>query len=224
MILTDTRELRRIFDLAPDDSSEDLKLSLYAEWATGVIEEYLGRPGLTLAARTEYYQGTNTRKLNLKSRPVFASPAITVYEDLSGLFGQSSGGFPSDTQLTFGTDFGLQIDQPDGSSRSGILVKVSGVWRRPIVRQRGFLSAYVGDGAGTIKVSYTGGYTVDTLPANFRTAANLLVARMRYLFPLGMPITSESYEERHISLFQRDRDYLLSMVKPLLWTYRNHKW
>jgi hypothetical protein len=72
------------------------------------------------------------------------------------------------------------------------------------------------------KVSSYG--SIDSLPATLRMACNLLAAKIRYVLPLGLDLTSESYLDRSIGLVANRRDYLLSMVKPLILPYRNWKW
>lgn len=224
MLLTDLIELKSILGIDFQNSNEDKNLNFYIEQASSWIEEYLDRPGgLGLATTTEYYGGTNTQTLRLRRRPVYVNPIPVVYLDESGYFGSASGAYTaSNSQLNYGTDFCLQIDQPDGnSSRSGILIRIGNWWPRPLIRQGGLLSPYVGPSFGSIRVTYAAGFTIDNLPALIRAATNLLASRMRYLMPLGMEISSESYEDRSISLVAERKDYLMSIVKPMLVTFRN---
>lgn len=225
MLLTDLREVKKVLEIDGCDASEDARLHFFIEWASNIIEELLSRPGLSYASRTEYYGGTGSQKLLLRSRPVFTTPTIRVFLDESAFYGSASGAFdPQNTELTFGTDFCLDIDQDDGSSRSGILVRINDFWPKPSVRQGGYLSPFIGQGFGTIKVIYTAGYTVDTLPPAFRAACNLLVAKMRYIFPLGMEIVGDGYEEKSLSFAPSQIDYLKGLVKPLILPYKNWKW
>lgn len=222
MILTDLRELKKVLEIPEEDTSEDLKLSFIIELVSNWIEEVINRPGLTFRSRTQYYKGSGTSKLLLRSRPVFTEPTIQVWVDEAGNFGSRSGSFDSTTSLTYGEHFCLQIDQDDEiSSRSGILLRIGDVWPKPPVRQRGYLTPFIGDGRGEVKVTYSAGYTVDTLPSVFRLATNLLVARLRYVLPLGMELNAESYEERNISLATEQKDYLLAMVRPMLMQFKN---
>lgn len=233
LILTDLRDLKTALDLNPNDTTEDRKLWLFVEQASALIEEYLDRPGLTFKSRTEYYDGTGTAKLLLRSRPVYVSPTIQVFVDDSGFWGEPSGSFNSATAaLTYGTDFALKLDnQENGTSRCGILVKRpssggsfgGGTWSKPSYRQAGYLSPYIGEAFGNIKVVYSGGYTVDSLPAPFRLATNMLVARLRIIFPYGMLLSSETYEDRSVSYSIPDREKLMELVKPLIFYYRSWK-
>lgn len=209
------------------DTSEDAKLLLLIEQASALIEEFMERP-IALKQRTEWYQGTGTQRLVLKCRPAYVSPAPIVYvSEGTGYFGQASGSFQSSGDLvTYGDGCALQVDQEDTTkSRSGILWRMGGkCWPKPVVRQRPYLSPFQWYDTGSIQVTYTAGYTVDNLPSQFRLAANLLIMRLRYIMPIGYQITSESYEERSVSLQVPDHDDLMSIVRPLLWPWKNHNW
>lgn len=229
MLLTDLTELKTVLEIDLDDTREDKKLLFFVEYASNWIEEILNRPDLTYKSTTEYYDGTNTKMLCLRRRPVFATP--TVYVDMSGYYGTGTGSFNSTTSvLSYGRDFTLKLDwqQKVGPlvvdvSRSGILIRINNVWPKPNTRTPGYLSPWVGPDTGSIKITYTAGYTVDTLPPVFRMATNLLVAKMRYVFPLGLEMNSESYEDRFVSFLMEKKDYFLSLVKPLILPYRNWK-
>lgn len=221
MVYSDLVEVKRLLDIDQDNRAEDGKILLLIEQASRVVDDFLGRQVPELKSRTEYYNGTGTQKLLLRQRPVFTT-SLQVYRDETGYWGSASGAFDASlTALVYGTDYALQIDQEDGSSRSGILYRISGIWERPSVRMRGFLSPFIGAPGGNTKVTYTAGYTLDTLPSPIRFACNLLVARMRNLFPLGMETTSESYSEVSYGAAGERRDYLLALIKPHLFQYRN---
>ena len=222
MLYTDLTELKKVLEVHPLDTVEDAKLSLFAAWASSMIEEFLGRPDFSYAVRTEYYNGTGTQKLLLRHRPVRTSPAIQVYVDEAGYYGAPEGSFDATlTALTYGTDFALQLREEGKPSRTGILVRLRNLWPEPAVRQPGLLSPFLGDPFGNIKVVYGGGYLLDDLPPVFRAACNLLVARLRYLFPLGMELNSDSFEDKSIGIAGERKDYLMSLIKPMLFNYRN---
>lgn len=213
--------MKTALEIDPEDTSEDKKLTLFLTHASSWIEELIGRPGMSKQERTEYYGGTGTENLLLKSRPVFTSPTIQVFVDHVGHWGSSSGAFAASTELFYGQDFALVIDQDDGTSRSGILVRLGGAWDNRAVRQRGLLSPYLVKGRGNIKVIYTAGYTVDSLPSVFRAACNLLVSRLNYIWPLGVELNSEGYEERSISIVTDQKLRLTALVRPMLEGFRN---
>lgn len=229
MIFTDLVEIKKLLELDPDDTEDDVRLLYYAEMASAWIGEILNRPGFDLKSRTEYYNGTGTIKLPLKSRPVVLSPLPQVFVDGNGFYGASSGAFTAQgSQLTYGQDFCLQIDQDDGvSSRCGILIRIKNVWERRWSRSDGnitYLHPFITESFGNIKVVYSGGYTLDNLPAQIRLAANLLVSRIRYVLPLGMELGSENYEGRSIGIIAEKKDYLMGLVRPMIIGFRNHNW
>jgi len=222
MLLTDLTELKAILEIDPNNTTEDVKLNFLITWASAWIEEILNRPGFSYSVRTEYYNGTGTQRITLRGRPVFQSPTPQVWVDDHGYYGARSGAFDGDNEeLTYGNDFTIAWDQPDGTSRSAILVRIGNYWDKPTVRSAGLLSPYIGPAFGNVKVTYAAGYTVDTLPVVFRMATNLLVARMRYLLPIGMEIGSESYEERSISVISDSKQYLTGLIRPMILPYRN---
>lgn len=227
MLLTDIREAKIMLDIDPNDTTQDKKVLLFCEWSSAIIENFIGRD-LSYKTRTEFYQGTGTQKLLLKKRPVFPNPPspyaqLTVFYDTGGAFGTAPGAFSAtdgtNIPLQYGVDYTLQIDQDNGSSRSAILWRLNDYWNLPQVRQVGLLSPFLGPDPGSYKITYTAGWTIDTLPSAFRAAVNILIARLNFLFPYGVMTSSESYEERSLSyLVEED---LLKLVKHLLFYYRN---
>lgn len=223
MLFSDLIELKAHLGIPPNDTSEDKVLNYWIEQISDWFEEILNRK-FVYKSRTEYYNGTGTEKLLLRARPVYTTPTIEVYVDVTGTFGASSGTFLASSQLTWGTDFYLDVDQDDGTSRSGILYRRGNFWNKRDVRQRGYLSPFIGPAPGTIKVIYTAGYTVDNLPASFRLAVNMCIARLRSVMPLGAETMSESYEERAISVAISERLKLIALVAPMLYPFRNWRW
>lgn len=225
MLYADLGSLKRTLEIDPCDKSEDAKLLFFVDWATKWIGEILNRPDFSYKSRTEYYDGNGTQRLNLRNRPVYPSPTIQVYVDLSGNFGESTNAFdPATTALTYGSDFSLRIDQGDGTSRSGVLYRINGLWPLLRKRQGGYLSPFFGKTEGGIKVVYSAGYTIDNLPSNIRMACNALVAKMRQFFPLGLEVGGEAYKDRSLAYMMDNMDYLLSGIRPMLTSFINRVW
>lgn len=222
MLLTDKAELKAMLGIRPTNKREDVVLSLLITIASEWIQEFLGRE-LDYAVRTEYYAGTGTQQLNLRHRPVYATPTIACIVDLAGGYDQPSDSFDG-TALEFGTDFLLDIEDSSNPSRSGILIRRNDFWPKPSQRQQGYLSPFLGQGFGNIKVTYGGGFRVDNLPAPIRGACDLLVMRLRTIIPIGAELSSESYEERNISYVNDAKAKLMALVRPMIWTYRNWTW
>ena len=211
-----------------------MTLNFYLEHVSSWIEELLGRPNMAYGQYTEYYSSTLTGSILLKHRPVYAVPTPLVYISQNGFYGSTPDAFPADTLQVYGENFCLKIDQDDGlRSRCGILLPINngngatqnGGWFN---YQRGYsnglLSPYLSPVPGSIKVVYYGGYKVDDLPGTLRMACNMLVARMRTIMPLGVELTSESYEERSVAYLNDAKDKQISQVKAMLWNYRNWSW
>lgn len=225
MLFTDLRQVKSILEIPMANKREDKNLLFICTWASAWIEELLNRPGMSYKRRTEYYDGTGTQQILLKSRPVYTTPSIEVYFDEGGNYGAVSGSFDSGTTaLTYGSDFVVRVDQEDGTSRSGILIRLNSVWPKRSYRQQGLLSPFFGPNPGCIKVVYSAGYTVDNMPEPLRMASVSLVAKIRNFFPLGMEIVNESYENRYISYILQNRDYLLGQVKDVILMHRNWNW
>jgi len=230
LLYTDIRELKSVLEIDPANTAEDKNLLFYIQWATNFIEEFLGRK-FSLQTRTEFYHGSGTQQLVLKNRPIYSSTVPQVYVDGGAYFGTATGAFTApNSQLVYGTDFCLQLDLDtdgdgiDDASRCGILVRINRLWEKPYARQWGLLTPFLVDNFGSIKVIYSAGYTVDTLPPVFRNVCNMLVSRLRYIYPLGLALTGESYEERNISIDKGEKTYMLNMIQPLLYGFRNWKW
>ncbi len=227
MLLGDLQELKRLIDVPLAKTNEDAKLLFFLDYSTNLIEEFFDRT-LVFKQRTEYLQGTGTAKMLLRYRPVNPNPpySITLLFDDFGAYGQSPNGFadPTTQTLTYGTDYIVEIDSEDNTSRCGILQRINEVWNKPTFRQTGLLSPFIWDDTGSYKVTYWGGYTVDNVPAGIRFACTMMAARMRYLMPLGMELGTDTYEERSISITAESRNYIFSpTIRGVLNQYRNWK-
>ncbi len=224
--LSDIREVKKLLSIDPGNIAGDAQLLFLIEQATDWIEEVLNR-SLFYAARSEFYAGSGSQKLLLRSRPVYLQPAPpVVYLDECAYYGSATGSFdPNTSQLTYGKDYALELDSEDGtSSRSGILIRINDYWPKPTVREAGWLSPFIGDSFGVLKIVYTAGYSLDNLPATFRFALTYLVAKMRNMIPLGMMTTGEGYEERAVSYFLPSKRQWLSEVWQMVGGNRNWKW
>ncbi len=181
MNLTTLELVKPMLDIPAKKTSEDYKLGFWIVWASELIENFLNRD-LEYKERTEFYKAKGTKRLRLKERPVFTSPAPRVWVDESGGFGQISGTFGSETELTYGDDFFLDLEGPERQiqaqhSSSGILIRNKDAFQRPYFRQTGLLSPFFGKDLGSVKVTYTAGYTAETLPEPIRMAALMVVAK-----------------------------------------------
>jgi hypothetical protein len=168
------------------DATRDAAIALMIAEVEKAIIGYLGMP---------VEQATYTRVLDAPVRQNIVLPYSPV--TLSGLQvwmntdakGDPSA-FTSSNLLTLYTDYSLVIDQPDGTSKSGIIRKTAGVWAfrhtRPVER----LSPVVTKVPGAIKVTFTAGYA--TVPADIQAAAYLMVSKLYTMRKLGGQLQNES--------------------------------
>lgn len=153
------------------------------------------------AGQTEYLDGNNQMQIRVREVPIKVSELTAVYVDPTGYYGQGSGAFAAATLQTAGTDYFLRVDQPDGvTSRSGIIERVSGVWSGTVVRDGGRLSSSPSFGRGNIKVTHTAGYAPGAVPPEISNQANMMIARMIKIGAAGILASSESFEDRSISI------------------------
>ncbi len=224
MIYSDLRELKSELEIDPENTSEDQSLSRRIKQASALMDLYLTCPPKQKESKTEFYKGYGTPKLVLKRRPVFTDPAIQCFVSRTGYWGQSTDAFTDggDT-LTYGSDFVLEVDGDTGgdvTSKRGLLWRLDGLWPNFTVRTQGLITPYTVPAYGNIKVIYTAGYTVDTLPEVFRFCCNELAARIRYFFPQAQALAGDGYEERSLSFNSERKDYLMAIVKQHLFPFR----
>lgn len=219
LLLTDVFEVKSLLGIPLSNNCDDKLLGFLIEMASNWIQEWLGRD-MEYKQRTEYYNGTNTIKLILRSRPVFTT-GLEVKVDDRGFFGTPTDSF-SDDALVYGTNYALNIDQDDGTSRSGILIRIDRLWYKSYYAGRGLLSPWMGPSPGSIKVTYNAGFTVDTIPAAVRLAATTLVANIKYMLPLGLDLNSDQYGQKSIGINNDMKNSLLRQVtKAMLLPFKN---
>jgi hypothetical protein len=158
---------------------------------------------------------------------------LTVYLDLNGMGGDGPGSFAPSTQLIIGVDYALRRDQPDGSSKSGILYRLSqsivggnlaGFW--PSDLRRGSLTMRLPPvwepGIGNIKVVYTTGYPAGSTP-DLTLACNMVCQWLRVTTPHGTPIQSESMGNYLWQLMNRQKSEAAEVgtIRDILSHYRD---
>jgi hypothetical protein len=148
---------------------------------------------------------------------------LAVWEDDTASWGDAPGAFGPGTQLVEGIDFGLVRDQPDGTSRSGMIQRVLGAWSRPAIWRGGWLVPGLGPPQGNVRVQYTAGYA--SLPADIELGVITSIARVKASAPFGQEWTSQGYEGYSISLAAGARADFLGWLNgpamPVLARYRN---
>lgn len=156
-----------------------------------------GTTGYYARTYTHYFAGNGWRELPLRELPV--QSVASVYLDNAAYFGDVAGAFGSSTLLTAGTDYTLKRDgSGPEASKSGLLVRIGGVWDALRTGAPGMLGVAESPGVGNVKVTYLAGYKY--LPARFQAAANQLVTIMRKGSQQGGPIQSETFDYYSYSL------------------------
>lgn len=169
-------------------SDRDTVYAALLEAVSDAVVRRLRNP-IASATYTEYYDAPLTDTLVLRQRPVTAVTSV--------LYHAGSNGDPSLFDATADalaqySDWLLEVDQPDGSSRCGILRRTSSsAWgvrpRRPVGR----LANRLDPDRRAVKVTYTAGYS--PVPPSLLKAINLMTARLYLMMPDGVPLTSESW-------------------------------
>lgn len=209
-------DVKNFLGIAVTDTTEDTLLNLVIPTATAAVEAYLCRL-IGSNTYTEYYSSNNKPFFSLNQRPVTA--ITNLWLDNGAYWGQSSNPFASNTLLVQGVDYALFIDQPDGSSRSGLVENVGqGTWNAPWAYTPGIISPLVAPPIGNIKVQYTAGYA--TIPGNVLLACYMAVARIRNMGAYGQAISSERYEEYSVSFAPNKGGILTTEIRSLLAPYK----
>lgn len=139
---------------------------------------------------TEYLTGNDKQRICLRQTPVLSITNLWVND--SGYFGMNANSpFDASTLLTQGQHYVLDIDQPDGSSKSGIVFRIGSIW--PIIARlvaTNLLAPFQGPCLGNIKVEYIAGYAI--IPNDLQFAVALTAKFMQRTINYGgMMLESE---------------------------------
>jgi hypothetical protein len=191
--------------LGVTDSSQDALLTQELTAADAAVKSYCKRD-FEQASYTDYLSGNNNRDLLLRQRPV--QTIDSVYEDLTGYWGQGPNAFGPAMQLTPGIDW-VFVRDGNGVGESGLLRRIGGlglIWPYYGFQQGGSLAGGpLGPiwrrGSGNVKVSYTAGYAPGAIPADLQQAVNSLTIWLNYTRKRGgYPAQSESLGDYSVSL------------------------
>jgi hypothetical protein len=127
---------------------------------------------------------------------------IAVYLDAQAWFGEGVNAYGTQTIATIGLDYALNRDQPDDSSKSGILYKLSGGvtgsfadW--PLQWRRGTLTARMPPNfvtwRGDTKVIYSAGYQPSQVPFDLQMATAQLAVFLYRTGKMGGLFTTHEH-------------------------------
>lgn len=215
-MLTSLDQIKTFLNIPSSDTTQDRQLSGLQIAAEALILSRLKR-NLEPATYTEYYSGNSQKYLTLRNRPVTSVTA--VYEDFQAFDGSNPSAFGPATLLQPGIHYSLDIDESTNTSKSGLLVRIGGVWQEiGRVYFPGKLSAEVGPTHGNIKVVYTAGY--ETIPSDIEFAVCLAVSSMRRNVGSGGNVTSEKIGDYQYTLSDRNgSDPLIASINQILSRY-----
>lgn len=196
----------------------------YIQAADAIIKEYCGQPfDCPPVSYTDFYTGTGTQYLTLRTRPCLSVPAPQVWLDPFGYFGEANGAFAPNTQLTYGADFLLNIDQRDGvTSRSAILIKPDSAWPQiPKAYIPGRLTPEQMPSFGNIKVTATYGF--NAIPYDLQHACNWCAAYIKRAGPQGGNLQSEGLGQYNYAIAQRALGAMLEIgeIRQVLSRWRD---
>lgn len=186
MIIT-LAELKTLLSITT--SSDDSRLNLLISIADQQVRDFCRR-NFEAAQYTDFYSSTGTRLVVLRQYPVIS--VQSVFEDYNAFFGQNpDGAFPPETELQQGVDYFVYLDGSSfGRPNSGVLVREGRGWlSSDFTRLSGALTVGRADRLGSIKVTYTAGYT--TIPDSLKLAVANLVAIYRSQVSQSGPLVEE---------------------------------
>lgn len=179
-------------------STQDTTLQAIIDGVEAQVTLYLGYDP-SVATRTEYYSGTGTPYLPLLCKPVVS--VTSVYYDYLGYWGQGDDPFPSNTLLTAGTDYALQVEGP---FKMGILVMLNTSWQNqwyvPATRLAPTMIASFGNYKVVSQCGYNSSEMAGINQAIYLESSALYAARLQ-----GAGIqTNSSLDGRSVSITMLD--------------------
>ncbi len=181
-------------------TADDAKLTHLCAAVDAGIRRFIELPAFERQTTTRYLDAPwNSQDVLHPDKPVVS--ITNLYLDLSGYYGQRAGGFDSVTSLLVaGEDYVLVPDQPDGSSRAGLIRSLRGQWAPPMqVRPVSSMASRLEKWPGAIKVVAVVGYA--GIPVELEQAAGQIVSIMATQVKHGMPISSNSWNGYSKTLF-----------------------
>lgn len=167
-------------------------LTAYVPALETALETYLHRKLAYDAAIVEWPEVSDDQYLILDTNPVLSVSEVRV--DQTGGYGQVPDTFGADTVLTAGVDYFLKLDGKGafaGASMTGLLFRRGRSWGYSRNWKQGLLASSREPVAGTIKVTYAGGYTAETMPKDLQTGVVKALSILYQTLPFVGPVGSE---------------------------------
>lgn len=217
-MLTSLAQIKSFLNIPGSDSTQNSQLTGLQIAAESIISNRIKR-NLEPASYTEYYAGNSQRAIILRNRPVLS--VISVHEDYQAYYGYNPTSFGPATLLQPGSHYTLDIDTGMTESKSGLLVRIGGIWMEAgRVYYPGKLASEIGPTYGNLKISYTAGFNI--IPMDIQYAVCLLISSMKRNVMFGTEVSTEKVGEYTYELFDssKQRDPLIASVDQILSRYR----
>lgn len=217
-MLTSLGQIKSFLNIPGSDSTQNSQLTGLQIAAESIINNRIKR-NMEPTSYTEYYAGNSQRAIILRNRPVLS--IISVHEDYQAYYGYNPTSFGPATLLEPGTHYTLDLDTGITESKSGLLIRVGGIWMEAgRVYYPGKLASEIGPTYGNLKISYTAGYNI--IPMDIQYAVCLLISSMKRNVMFGTEVSTEKVGEYTYELFDtsRQRDPIIASVDQILSRYR----
>lgn len=219
MDYTEICAMKARLGLSESNTSADDVLTMLIHDVSEWIDAYCGRT-FGEAEYTHFLEGNGAQLIKLPQWPVYS--ITSLYFDAKGYWGDAPDAFAADKLLVEGVNYALKRDQPDGSSASGLIYRIDGVWERPFSRAASYgawglpLASLPPVRVGNIKVTYTAG----SVPGAVKLATETAVARLWRAGKYGAAVQGETTPKYSYTLATMNPDDLLGPAKGLLATVK----
>lgn len=167
-------------------------LTAFVPAIEAALETFCHRKLIYKSGIVEWPEVSDDTFFMLDQTPVDSVAEIRL--DTRGGFGQIADTFGDDTVLTPGVDYYIKIDGKGdfaGKSATGIVYRNGRAWGYSRSWQRGLLASQREPVQGTIKVTYSGGYTSDNCPDDLQTGLVRAISIIYQTMPFVGPVGSE---------------------------------
>lgn len=168
------------------NSDRDAAYAIMVSQLDAAIKKKLRNP-IEQATYVEYYDAPTTDALALRWTPVYPTGLQVIVVPFSA---GNPASFVNVTPLVVNQDYTLQADQPDGSSRCGLLRRYNQVWGYSYFYPPTRLAGRLDPDRQSVQVTYTAGYL--NVPADLQEAACLAVSMLYQARQLGQQVVSAS--------------------------------
>lgn len=188
-IIIDLPEYRALSGYTSTQVPDTVLLPIINE-TNDAIARFIRQP-LDSKTYTQYYNAPPSPRIPLRQWPVTAVTTVKV----AYFSGGDPTAFDANTVWNQYTDWVLEVDDSDESSRQGVLRSLRGYWGYQFRYPPGRLAYDMSPDWKAVQVVYTAGY--EQIPQSLKSAALLIVGRLylmrRGLLPASASLNGGSY-------------------------------